>query len=112
MNVNVAERHDAAEDDNRDLVKTIKGSLSMLITRPTVLPEYCEPLLNTDDVREVGRAGGRDEIVPPAITRKGMASGGELVVVADYDHRCCWVTLWPDILAKLDREHPPTAPRR
>ena len=56
-------------------------------------------------------AGGRDEIVPPSITRRGMAPGAELVVVADYDHRCCWVTLWPDILERLDRERPPTAPR-
>ncbi len=52
-------------------------------------------------------AGGRDEIVPMGITRRGAAPGAEVVVVADYDHRCCWITLWPSILARLDREIPP-----
>jgi hypothetical protein len=47
-------------------------------------------------------AGGRDQVVPVAITRQGAAAGAEVIVVADYDHRCCWVTLWPTALAALE----------
>jgi pimeloyl-ACP methyl ester carboxylesterase len=43
-------------------------------------------------------AGGRDETVPPAV-----AGGGYLVVVPDYDHRCCWTALWPSILMEVAR---------
>jgi alpha-beta hydrolase superfamily lysophospholipase len=45
--------------------------------------------------------GGRDEIVPPEITRRGVKAGAEVIVVADYDHRCCWEELWPTILADI-----------
>ena len=62
-------------------------------------------------VRQRHYAGGRDELVRPAITRQGVGPGAELVVVADYDHRCCWVTLWPDVLTWLDRESLVPRPR-
>jgi pimeloyl-ACP methyl ester carboxylesterase len=54
-------------------------------------------------------AGGRDQAVPAAITRRGAASGAEVIVIDDYDHRCCWVTLWPSVLAALGDvpSHPP-----
>jgi hypothetical protein len=29
-----------------------------------------------------------------------------LVVMADYDHRCCWTVLWPAVLTELEREAP------
>jgi pimeloyl-ACP methyl ester carboxylesterase len=47
--------------------------------------------------------GGRDRTVPIEVARRG---GVELVVVADYDHRCCWTTLWPVVLADLARAAP------
>jgi pimeloyl-ACP methyl ester carboxylesterase len=46
-------------------------------------------------------AGGRDEIVPLDVTRRGAASATDLRVVADYDHRCCWEELWPAVLADI-----------
>jgi hypothetical protein len=49
-------------------------------------------------------AGGRDEIVPPEVTRKGLAPGVPLTVIPDYDHRCCWETLWPGLLAGLAQQ--------
>jgi hypothetical protein len=49
-------------------------------------------------------AGGRDEVVPPAVTRAGLAPGVPLMVVPDYDHRCCWETMWPEILAALAKQ--------
>jgi pimeloyl-ACP methyl ester carboxylesterase len=46
-------------------------------------------------------AGGRDEIVPPEITRRGMGDGAALTVIPSYDHRCCWEELWPALLADV-----------
>ncbi|MGE0119208.1 MAG: alpha/beta hydrolase [Dongiaceae bacterium] len=46
-------------------------------------------------------AGGRDEIVPPEITRRGLAPGAGLTIVPDYDHRCCWEEIWTAVLADL-----------
>jgi pimeloyl-ACP methyl ester carboxylesterase len=48
-------------------------------------------------------AGGRDRAVPVAVTRRGVTAGAELVVVAEYDHHCCWTELWPTVLAELER---------
>ena len=46
-------------------------------------------------------AGGRDEIVPPEITRRGLAPAAAPTIIPDYDHRCCWEEIWPAILADL-----------
>jgi len=43
-------------------------------------------------------AGGRDETVPVEVTRTAG-----LIVVPEYDHRCCWTALWPSVLADLER---------
>jgi len=45
-------------------------------------------------------AGGRDEIVPPDVTRRGIKTA-DLTVIAAYDHRCCWEELWPAVLADV-----------
>jgi hypothetical protein len=50
--------------------------------------------------------GGRDETVPVEVARRGVTAGAQLVVVPDYDHRCCWTTLWPVVLATLGRAMP------
>ena len=57
-------------------------------------------------------AGGRDSSVPVQVTRAGATPNAQITVVADYDHRCCWTTLWPTILATLNRDLPPTRPTR
>jgi len=49
-------------------------------------------------------AGGRDEVVPPAVTHAGLGPGVPLAVVPDYDHRCCWETMWPEMLADLAKQ--------
>ena len=43
--------------------------------------------------------GGRDQAVPVEVARRNA----ELVVMPDYDHRCCWTELWPKVLAELER---------
>jgi pimeloyl-ACP methyl ester carboxylesterase len=45
--------------------------------------------------------GGRDDIVPPDVTRRGVKTENDLIVVADYDHGCCWEELWPMVLADI-----------
>jgi len=55
-------------------------------------------------------AGGRDTTVPASITRQGAPPGAHLIVIADYDHRCCWITLWPTILGALESPPPPHPP--
>jgi pimeloyl-ACP methyl ester carboxylesterase len=47
--------------------------------------------------------GARDETVPVEIARLGVAPGADVVVVPDFDHRCCWAELWPMVLAELAR---------
>lgn len=52
--------------------------------------------------------GGRDENVPPTITTRGLhrQSQADVVSFPDFDHRCCWVTAWPELLGYL----PPAPP--
>jgi len=50
-------------------------------------------------------AGGRDRTVPVEVTRRG-APAASLVVLTDYDHRCCWTALWPTVLSDLERRAP------
>lgn len=48
-------------------------------------------------------AGDRDEVVPPATTRRFIAAlsgaaGVEARVVAGFDHACCWAERWPALI--------------
>jgi hypothetical protein len=53
--------------------------------------------------------GGRDTVVPLALALRGPVPPDTLRVIPDFDHRCCWETIWTRILADL----PPTgAPGR
>jgi hypothetical protein len=57
----------------------------------------------TEAIRQRHYAGARDLVVPPAIVSGGGIPAGSLTVVPDYDHVCCWVDLWPRVLAELGR---------
>jgi hypothetical protein len=48
-------------------------------------------------------AGGRDRVVPPAIVARGPIAPGTLTIVEKFDHTCCWVDLWPTVLADARR---------
>lgn len=44
-------------------------------------------------------AGGKDEVVPPAIVERFVRmKGGRTVVAPDYDHECCWARDWAGLL--------------
>lgn len=54
-------------------------------------------------IQQTHFVGGRDENVPPMITRGGLHREAQANVVAfpDFDHRCCWVQAWPELLVHL-----------
>jgi hypothetical protein len=52
-------------------------------------------------IRQRHYAGGRDRVVPAAIVRGGGIAAETLTVIPDHDHVCCWVELWPRVLAWL-----------
>jgi hypothetical protein len=54
-----------------------------------------------DTVIQRHYAGAEDQIVPPDVTRRGAKNDANLIVIADYDHRCCWEALWPTVLAEI-----------
>ena len=55
-----------------------------------------------DSVRQHHYAGSLDQIVPIALTARGVKGpNAELIIVDDYDHVCCWDELWPRILADV-----------
>ena len=55
-------------------------------------------------IRQRHYAGGADRVVPPYLTAPVASRlGGELIVVEDYDHACCWEELWPGIIRDVAR---------
>jgi len=46
-------------------------------------------------------AGGHDDVVPPQLVQRAARAGDTVVVVPDFDHVCCWASLWPQILADV-----------
>lgn len=49
--------------------------------------------------------GGTDRHVPPAVVARFTAARrpGEVVVLPQFDHVCCWADRWADILGELER---------
>jgi pimeloyl-ACP methyl ester carboxylesterase len=59
-------------------------------------------------VEQLHLVGGRDQVVPPALTAAAAAiqPGAVVVTVADFDHHCCWEGLWGGILGMLESPDP------
>jgi hypothetical protein len=56
-------------------------------------------------VKQVHFVGGRDSTVPPKITRAFVGRQGVnvfLIEYAEFDHRCCWESVWPILLDRSD----------
>ncbi len=53
-----------------------------------------------DSLRQIHLVGAADRNVPPSIveTFARTQAGVEVRVFPDFDHRCCWVDVWPDLL--------------
>ena len=54
---------------------------------------------------QVHLLAGRDERVPPALTRSAIdrQTGALTRAYPDFDHGCCWASVWPGVLADLAR---------
>lgn len=53
---------------------------------------------------DVHFAGANDKIVPAGIVERFVRShGGRLETVAGFDHNCCWVRDWPQLLSRAAR---------
>jgi hypothetical protein len=74
----------------------LSGSLN-----PALLPSLSPTIYQ----RHFG--GSRDRIVPPRLSAKPSRHlGSPLIVIAGYDHLCCWERRWPAILRAAERpEH-------
>ena len=69
----------------------LTGSLN-----PALLPALPPAISQTHYV------GGRDRNVPAAVVESFRRRHPEarVVIVADFDHECCWVERWPELLAE------------
>lgn len=81
---------------------TMTGSLN-----PATLP----PL--SSSVVQVAYFGGRDQNVPPAVVRSFAHQHPEatLVEIPEFDHVCCWIERWPQLLNEAIGYGRATAPR-
>jgi hypothetical protein len=63
-------------------------------------------------VSQVDFVGGRDRNVPPAVAQSFARrhAGARTVEIPDFDHECCWVERWPQLLEEAQATLPP--PRR
>jgi dienelactone hydrolase len=48
--------------------------------------------------------GSADHHVPPAVVKRftDRSRAGEVIEIPQFDHVCCWETIWPQILAEVD----------
>ena len=49
-------------------------------------------------------AGARDTTVPAEVIQRAAPPGDRVVVVAEYDHVCCWAEQWPSVLQEVDQQ--------
>jgi hypothetical protein len=92
-----------------DAVVTVAGNLDVAGWARwhgyTPLSGSRDPALEPDlppPIRQVHLVGGRDAVVPPALTRGFAARHPNAVVVElpAFDHVCCWRDRWPALLAE------------
>ena len=54
-------------------------------------------------IQQLHLAGGRDRVVPPAISAAALAAQGLPApkVFPTFDHACCWHEVWPEVLDQV-----------
>ena len=70
-------------------------------------PALEPPLLPAID--QLHFVGGRDANVPPSVVRSFARRhpGARVIEIADFDHDCCWIERWPQLLAGTGVEAKP-----
>ena len=61
-------------------------------------------IVHPDAILRWHYAGARDTAVPAELIRRAAPAGDRVVVIAGYDHVCCWAELWPSVLEEVDRQ--------
>ncbi len=100
----------ANQRDDIDKVVTIAGN----IDHPRWTDYFNYLPLNTSlnaqekfplrkDIERWHLIGGKDYVVPAHITQAAAQkdSGANIMVLENYDHRCCWETTWPELLKRV-----------
>jgi dienelactone hydrolase len=65
-----------------------------------------DPAANADAIERLPQihfAGGIDPVVPPTVAKSFFARfspspAARLIVLPEFDHECCWVAAWPQLL--------------
>jgi hypothetical protein len=65
------------------------------------------------DIYQLHLIGGRDRDVTPALIRPVVArqNSTDLKIIEEYDHVCCWLEMWPEVLATLESHTRSASPR-
>jgi len=55
---------------------------------------------------QIHAVGGRDRSIPPHLTEEAISRqpGARRRLFPRFDHTCCWESVWPVLLAELERE--------
>lgn len=94
---------------NRDDVDALITVAAPLSVSTWVAWHHASPLNGSlDPAESTGRlpesvhyAGGRDSVVPVSIVAAFVnRRGGRMEVVSDFDHECCWVRDWDELLSR------------
>lgn len=96
-------------------VVTIAGNLNVTAWAAwhgyTPLTGSLNPSDNIDGyrhIRQLHLAAGDDEAVPVALINAfAAAADARLIVYPDFNHTCCWETVWPEILDKISIDESP-----
>jgi hypothetical protein len=97
--------------DGVDAVVTIAGNLDVAgwarlhdydALSASLDPSVRPPL--PGKIRQFHFAGGRDREVPPELIGTGASrqpGGARFEVIPEFDHACCWLRKWPELLTQI-----------
>ena len=73
----------------------LQGSLNPA-TQPPLPPQ----------IRQLHIVGDRDKVIPPSLIKNSLLRqpGAFFSIYKGFDHSCCWNTIWPDILKKINQK--------
>ncbi len=59
-----------------------------------------------EELIQIHVIGDRDKVIPPHLGKFALKqqANSKTIVIADADHQCCWETLWPSLLSRVNKE--------
>jgi hypothetical protein len=94
-----------------DRIVSVAGNLDVAgwvhLHRYSPLAGSLDPLTDErrrTDVMQVHYAGALDENIPATMIAGAAAKlGGRVLIIKDFTHECCWVSIWQTVLKELAR---------